>query len=503
MTDPGPVGPSAEALRGASAAWPDLVRSLALPAEAQERFIPMLSGLLRRATYPHPELGGETGGAARVQLGGRAVRLLARHGYTDADLVLTALLLPWCDPALGGHREFVAQRPVVTSWVDAAVLATVSAHARPGQDPHAHWCSYLRHVLTLPASLLSVVVAVRRAWVETASPDQRERFDELIHGLLPLATAVPDGLRADAARPLSFVKRLMRTERQPVYPPDLVADPITHPDAAVERALHAEPGWRRDSLAVTEHDVGYLLWQEQVPDFVPSVGGRVASLIVDRESHAVTSWWEFSPGIALATYELRHRLFPLPPGWRQGPVEDGLSTELPALAPVRDDLAAEYRDALAYGSRWPEYAIDWRVGMRTVALVQATGLSDAETLRAGLLAPFVAGREPAEIQARLRPLSVTALTALSATVLLDAARVPAVPVGTSAAATFAEYVHQLARTPQKARAVGVAYQIASAEDAQSRFGGLCPLRRADLARLVPLTADLPGLRVLVTGPSVG
>jgi hypothetical protein len=471
-----PVGPSALALQGAADAW----TSAAVPPELHARFLPALTERLRSANYPHPELGGEAGGAGRVRVGARAVDLLTRHGYVDPDLLLAALLLPWCDPAAGGHREFVATRPVIGGWADAALLATVSALPRPGEDPLAQSCSYLRHLRTLPPELVAMVVAVRRAWVEAGPPDRQARFDEL----LLLAADVPAGLRDEVVRPLTVAARLLRAPRPPVHPPDLSADPITHPDVAVERALGAEPSWDRKSLVVAEYDIGYLIWPAQSRDPAPEPGGRVPAVIVDRQTHAATSWWELTAEHAALAYQARHRHFPLLPGWRaadRGPVEDGLDADLAsafpesvlaALAPVSEHLTAEYRDALRHGGRWPELVADWRVGVRTVSWLLASEVADPEMLRA----PFVVKRELGEY------------LAFPAAVL---AHVPATQVGETA------YVDRLRTAPPEVRAVAVAYQLAAAEYAQTRFGGVCGARRADLGRMLALTADLPALRVAV------
>jgi hypothetical protein len=503
---------------GAAEAWRQGVDEL--PAEAfaalDAGLLPALERLLRGAGHPAPDLGGKAGGAARLRQGVRAAALLARHGYRDPELLLAALLMPFADPGIGGHRELVATRPRVTGWSDAILLAAVDAQPRPGQDHAGAWRCYLRHVRALPPELVALVVASRRAWLETGPPDQRDRFAELTGDLLPLAGELPAGLRAEVSRPFSLAARLVGAGRTAGASPDLAANPVTDPDVAVELAARFEPGWPRERLAVAEYDAGYLVWLTGVP-VSPHPGGRVAALIVDRETRVVSSWWDLSPEHAMTAYAARHQHFPLPPGWRaagRGPVPAGLTDALtlapdpagagpelvpgqagladagPELAPVRDHLAGYYELQLSAGEGWPEFLSRWSRGVIAVSLLAGAGVREPAPLRAALLAPFGAGTGDADYRWHRDALRAVDPAAAE---LLDLARWPELPPGGSAAVVAAARARSLAAAPPGARWVAVADRLAVAEYADSRFGGVCLALRAHLGRMLPLVADLPEL----------
>ncbi len=131
------------------------------------------------------------------------LRMLAWCGVTELDLLLAAFELPWCDPALGGHRELAAGRPVLRDWADAVLLATMSAEPRPGQDEDGAWASYLHHVRGMPSQVRALVVASRYADVAAGDHQPAEaarRFARLVAGLDVLAADLP-ALRERAAVP--------------------------------------------------------------------------------------------------------------------------------------------------------------------------------------------------------------------------------------------------------------------------------------------------------------
>ena len=456
----------------------------ALPEADHDRFAAALLARLRTPTRwqdPPPP----TTVTQRVRQGVRAVELLAAAGVTDQDLLLVALQLPWCDPALGGDRGLATERPRVTGWPDAVLFATLAAEPRPGEDPMAARLAHLRHVSAMPAEIRAIVVASWRA-----GPGERAaQHRELVAAVTPLLAGLPAEFRDAVLRPPTLLARFTGATPTPVDPRG--PEPITHPDVAVAAARAAEPMAAAGPLTVEEYDVGYLLWLAPGAGSAAEPGSRVPALIVDRQTRAVTSWYELSPGHAMEIYAARHRLFPLAPGWRLGdrpPVEQGLGAGLPApLVAVIGQLAEQYRGELSGGTGWPATVDRWSVGTGGVALLGAADLAEPVVLAAALLAPLVAGQDEPTVRwyrESLPPIGAR---------LLDAARIPPVPPGQRAGDVFDAYVAGRIGAAREVRAVAAAFALAGARHALVRFGGVCPVRRAELGRLRALTTDLPVL----------
>jgi len=374
--------------------------------------------------------------ADRVRRGVRAVELLPLAGVTSHDLLLAALQLPWCDRTRAGQ-------PRVTSWADAVVLAVLPIDPRPGQYPAHARGEYARHVRALPADVRAVAAAA--------------------FGGADLVDGLPDQFRDAALRPPTLFGRL--TGSRPQVPAPVHLDPITHQDAALA-AARAQAPWLPAEVTVEEHDVGYLVWTP-VQDQPGSVGASAPAVIVDRQTRAVTTWHEPSPHHALAIYAARHRLFPLLPGWGSGaPVAESLRADLARRLPtiaLPAQLAEQYANELSYGTTWPATVDRWNVGTSAAEQLKSIGISSPDTLTAALLAPWVLGADEATARWYLDALPPDAARQLQGT------------------------------NDREARAVTAAFSLAGARYARARFGGLCPLRRAELGRTRALTQDLPEL----------
>jgi hypothetical protein len=490
----GGAEPWASTLKAATAEWGRARRTLAraLPAADLDAlgagFAAGLSTRLRTPTrWDEPASTATV--AQRIRQGVRAVELLALADVTDPDLVLAALQLPWCDPVLGGDRSLATERPRVTQWSEAVLFATLTAEPRPGQDPLAALRAYLRHVATAPPEIRAVAVASWRAGPGARAQHHREL------DVTPLLDGLPDGFRDAVLRPPTLLARLTGAPPAPSAPED--PEPITHPDVAVAAARNAHPLAAAGSLTVEEHDVGFLLWEAPDPAQVAAPGSRVPALIVDRQTHAVTSWNELSPAHDIEVYAARHRLFPLLPGWQASerpPIEQGLAADLThrfppdvsaPLAAASAQIAEQYRNELSRGTGWPATVDRWNVGTAAVEILLAADLGTPDVLAAALLSPHVSGQDE-----RTARWYLEALPPASAR-LLDAARTPATAPGQSAGEVFAAHVTALTGAPRKVRAVAAAFAQASARYALARFGGVCQVSRAGLGRLQVLTTDLP------------
>ena len=105
------------------------------------------------------------------------------------------------------------------------------------------------------------------------------------------------------------------------------------------------------------------------------------------------------------------------------------------------------------------------MGRAAAEKLKSAGIGTPDALAAALLAPWVLGADEA-----------------TARWYLDA-----LPPGA------ARLVTPNAAHDREARAVAAAFTLADARYARARFGGLCPLRRAELGRTRALTQDLPEL----------
>ncbi|KWW99241.1 hypothetical protein LI90_875 [Carbonactinospora thermoautotrophica] len=517
---------------GAANAWHQVRSSLlqVLPWEVFGFLDVRLPGLLyERARQGN--LAGSVGdfqaGERRVRQGAYAVQLLARHGITELDLLLAAFQLPWCDPALGGHRALAAERPVIRDWADAVLLATMSAEPRPGQDEDGAWASYLHHVRGMPPRVRAVVVASRYADVAAgghAPEEAARRHARLVGGLDALAADLP-ALREEAARPPAW--QFASTGFPRVTP--AAARPCTDPDTALAIARDAQP-WVGEDARVEEYDVGFLVHHPHpvpaAPQFpapggapaapggavpggappppggLPAPGGRQAAVIVDRETGAPSYWWEFTVGHALARYQVRHRLFPLPlseQGRHGTLLRYGLHQDLAGLGPAlgRFDLNPVYREiqdsyhrTLDNGGDWPVLVDTWRIAVRAIRTLVGCGFQDVETLMAALAVARLVHLDHLNAADRY----VQGLTGRTAE-LAVAARPPA-PAFRSAVDAYAR---RLSGAPVEVRAVAAAVALARAEYARDRYRVGSLARYRELERLRELVPEVPGLREEAAG----
>ncbi len=175
---------------------------------------------------------------------------------------MAALLLPWCDPALGGSRVYAAERPRVTGWSEAVLFAALSAEPRPGQGPLGARHEQLRHVASMPAEIRAVVAASWRAALGLGPGSAAQRHRELVTDVTALLDGLPAEFREAVVRPPTLLGRLTGALPAAGTGETTIGDtdPITHPDTAVQVALEAGPGIGPGPIAIEEYDVGYLLW---------------------------------------------------------------------------------------------------------------------------------------------------------------------------------------------------------------------------------------------------
>ena len=108
-TSPATNGRFEVTVQAVAAEWDRVRRSLAraLPSVDLDALgTEFVAGVEARLSTPTRWLDPPDDGAVagKVRQGAEALELLALAGYPDRELLVAALLLPWCDPALGGSR---------------------------------------------------------------------------------------------------------------------------------------------------------------------------------------------------------------------------------------------------------------------------------------------------------------------------------------------------------------------------------------------------------------
>ncbi|WP_232784411.1 hypothetical protein, partial [Carbonactinospora thermoautotrophica] len=226
-------------------------------------------------------------------------------------------------------------------------------------------------------------------------------------------------------------------------------------------------------------------------------GGRQTAVIVDRETGAPSSWWEFTVGHALDQYQVRHRLFPLPlseQGRHGTLLRYGLHQDLAGLGPAlgRFDLNPVYREiqdsyhsALDHGDDWPVLVDTWRIAVRAIRALVGCGFQDLEMLMAALAVARLVHLDHLNAADRY----IQGLTGRTAE-LAVAARPPA-PAFRSAVDAYAR---RLSGAPVEVRAVAVAVALARAEYARARYRVGSLARYRELERLREIVPDIPDLR---------